>query len=285
MSRYARFAIQFAVVATVVIGMASDTVSGQSRAADAPELSLTAEAWPETVVTGSIVTYTLEVTNLGPGIATDVVVVDDLPRETTFVSCKATGTGTCGGSGRTRRIRFDALMPDVPERVTLVATVMCQVRDGEELENTAALHGSSRAGEGDQEDGAENESVFVTASNPPPVIVEPTLTPSLPWPADQGIVNVTVGYQLRDNCGADRVVLEVSRTDDVDAGGAAQSGGQALASWPRDWEIVDAHHVRLRADRAAPASRRIFSVWVTAIDSANQSSGPHVMTLTVPARR
>jgi uncharacterized repeat protein (TIGR01451 family) len=249
-------------------------VAGQSRAEDAPELSLTAEAWPEIVVTGSPVTYTLEVTNLGPGIATDVVVVDDLPRETTFVSCAATGAGRCSGSGRARRVRFESLMPDVTETVTLVATVNCQVRDGTDIENAAALHGSSRPGERDQEEGEENESVFVTASNPPPVIVEPTLTPSLPWPADQGMVNVAVGYQVRDNCGAPRVTMNLSRTDEPAAPAEAR---------PRDWEIVDAHHVRVRAERSAPASRRIFTVAITAVDSANQASAPQVLTLTVPA--
>jgi uncharacterized repeat protein (TIGR01451 family) len=259
----------------VLIGSVSASgVSGQARADDAPELSLTAEAWPETVVTGSPVTYTLEVTNLGPGIATDVIVVDDLPRETTFVSCSASGTGTCGGSGRERRIRFDSLMPDVTETVTLVATVMCQVRDGTDIENAAALRGSTRRGDRDQEDGEENESVFVTASNPPPVIVEPTLTPALPWPADQGMVNVAVGYQIRDNCGAPRVTVNVSRTDEP---------AQPRGSGPRDWEIVDAHHVRVRAERSAPANRRIFTVAIAAVDSANQSSAPQVMTLTVPA--
>ena len=248
-------------------------VNGQSRALaeDPPELSLAAEAWPETVVTGSTVTFTLEVTNLGPGIAPDVTVVDELPRETAFVSCGATGTGTCGGSGRSRRIRFDSLMPDVTETVTLVATVLCQVHDGTELENAASIRGSAvHTGEGED----ENESVFVTASNPPPVIAEPTLTPSLPWPEDQGMVNVAVGYQLRDNCGPDRVVLTVSRTDEVEA--------SPPGSRPRDWEIVDAHRLRLRAERSAPASRRIFTVSITAIDSANQSSSPQVLTLTIP---
>ena len=261
-------------IVLLIGSVSSSGVNGQSRAEDAPELSLTVEAWPETVVTGSPVTYTLEVTNLGPGIGTDVVVVDDLPRQTTFVSCSATGTGRCSGSGRSRRVRFESLMPDVTETVTIVATVNCQVRDGTDIENAAVLRGSTRPGEGDQEDGAENESVFVTASNPAPVIVEPTLTPSLPWPADQGMVNVTVGYQVRDNCGAPRVTMTVSRSDEP----AAPPGPR-----PRDWEVVDAHHVRVRAERSAPASRRIFTVAITAVDSANQSSAPYVMTLTVPA--
>src|SRR3954469_7269183 len=154
----------------VAVGLApAALIGGQSRDDDGPELSLTADAWPETVVTGSNVTYALEVANLGPGIASGVTILDELPRQTSFVSCAATGSGTCGGSGRSRRIRFDSLMPDVTETGTIGATVLCQVRDGVELENAASIRGSGvrsdRHGEGED----ENESVFVTASNPPPV--------------------------------------------------------------------------------------------------------------------
>jgi hypothetical protein len=65
-------------------------------------------------------------------------------------------------------------------------------------------------------------------------------------------------------------VLDVSRADEADPG------------LRRDWQVVDAHHLRLRAERSAPANRRIFSISITALDSANQSSAPQVMTLTVP---
>jgi hypothetical protein len=47
---------------------------------------------------------------------------------------------------------------------------------------------------------------------------------------------------------------------------------------------VDAHQLRERAERSAPANR-IFTVAITAVDSANQSSAPQVLTLTVPALR
>jgi len=290
MRRYTTLA---AIVATIglasrggVNGQVRDAGRDQFRDDDRPELSLTAEASPEKAITGSHVTYTLEVTNLGPGIASGVTVLDELPRETTFVSCSATGSGTCGGSGRSRRVRFDSLMPDVTETVTIVATVLCQTRDGVELENAASIRESAVRSGRDAEGAAgeaENESVFVTASNPPPVIVEPTLTPSLPWPEDEGTVDVTVGYLLRDNCGSDRVVLNVSRAEDVEASSAVKTPGTQRSSRSRDWEVVDAHHLRLRAERSAPANRRIFTVSITAIDSANQSSAPQVMTLTVPA--
>jgi uncharacterized repeat protein (TIGR01451 family) len=249
---------------------------GPSNAGDQPALTLTADASPEIVVTGSQVTFTLSITNDGPGIATGATVLDELPRETTFVSCAATGTGVCGGSGRTRRITFEMLMPDATETVTLVAAVACQVRDGEELANTASVHSSaahaSGAGE-DVGDADDNEIVFITASNPPPAVVDPTVTPSLPWPADHQMVDVAIGYRIVDNCGPVRVAVSVTRSDVT---------VESLDEASRDWEVVDAHHVRVRAERSAPATRRIYTISITAVDSANQSSTPQVMTLTVP---
>jgi len=45
-----------------------------------------------------------------------------------------------------------------------------------------------------------------------------------------------------------------------------------------DWAIVDARHVRVRVDRSAPASRRIYAISVTAIDAADQASAPRTVT-------
>jgi uncharacterized repeat protein (TIGR01451 family) len=263
---------KFAVLAIVAAmgGWPSGGRMDAFAADDPPELSLNADVSPETVLTGSTVTYTLTVTNEGPGIAERVAIDDTLPPETTFVSCTATGGGACRGSGNKRRITFDAIMPDASETVTLIATLKCQVRDGEEIGNTAAVRSSSRDPEGDED---ENETVFITASNPPPVISEYTVTPSLPWPSDHQMADVAVDYQVLDNCGPIRVALNVSRTE---------SAGEASDGGPQDWAVVDARHVRVRAERSAPASRRIYVIAITAVDAANQASPARVVTLTVP---
>jgi len=271
-----RSVVVLLLLSLAIITTASSRAAGSFRDDDQPEVSVTAEASPETVVTGSAVTFTLSITNDGPGIANGVTVLDELPRDTTFVSCTTTGTGVCRGSGRARRITFESLMPDVTETVTLVAVVACHVRDGEELGNTASIHVSGAHGSAPAEDlgdADDNEIVFVTVSNPPPVVIDSVLTPSLPWPADHQMVDVAVGYRVIDNCGPVRVTVDVTRSD---------ATAEAPDEVSRDWEVVDAHHVRVRAERSAPASRRIYTISITAVDSANQSSTPHAMTLTVP---
>jgi len=39
-----------------------------------------------------------------------------------------------------------------------------------------------------------------------------------------------------------------------------------------DWEIVDAHHVRLRAERSGAGSGRIYTITITATDSRGNVS-------------
>ena len=51
-----------------------------------------------------------------------------------------------------------------------------------------------------------------------------------------------------------------------------------------DWEILDAHHVRLRAERGGAGAGRIYTIGITATDSGGGSSIQQVM-VTVPHNR
>ena len=48
-----------------------------------------------------------------------------------------------------------------------------------------------------------------------------------------------------------------------------------------DWVIVDAKHVRLRAERAGGGTGRVYTIQITCTDSANNSSSKSV-AVTVP---
>jgi hypothetical protein len=45
-----------------------------------------------------------------------------------------------------------------------------------------------------------------------------------------------------------------------------------------DWEVLDAHHVRLRAERAGNGDGRVYTVGVACTDGS-QNSGPSAVTL------
>lgn len=84
--------------------------------------------------TSGIVTYTIVVTNLGPGLATSVVVTDELPAGTTLISssstqgtCSGTSTVTCNlgtlAAGNDATITLEVQLPSTPGPISNTATV------------------------------------------------------------------------------------------------------------------------------------------------------------------
>ncbi len=77
-------------------------------------------------------------------------------------------------------------------------------------------------------------------------------------------VNVTVNYTVTDNCGSNTCTLSVSSNEPLNGTGDGDTAP--------DWEIVDAHHVRLRAERAGTGAGHIYAVTITCRDTGNSSS-------------
>ncbi|MGB9182370.1 MAG: Calx-beta domain-containing protein, partial [Pyrinomonadaceae bacterium] len=102
------------------------------------DLSVTQNAAPSPVLTGSNITYTTTVTNNGPSPADSVGVADTLPANTAFVSCTTTD-GVCGGSGNARTISINSIASGASVTITLVASVDCSLADGTAISNTAAV--------------------------------------------------------------------------------------------------------------------------------------------------
>ena len=91
--------------------------------------------------------------------------------------------------------------------------------------------------------------------------------PSSLWPPNHELVNVTVNYTATDSCGAAApVTCSLS---------VASNEGNSL-----DWQVVDAHHVLLRAERAGNGDGRTYTVTITCTDTAGSSSDTAV-TVTV----
>uniref|UniRef100_Q01X81 Conserved repeat domain n=1 Tax=Solibacter usitatus (strain Ellin6076) TaxID=234267 RepID=Q01X81_SOLUE len=232
----------------------------------AADLKIVATAGPNPAVTGSNVTYTINVTNLRSGAAFKVVVSDNLPSTVLFASCSATGGGVCGGSGNNRTITFPTIVGGATATITLVGTVDCPVPNGASISNTAAV--SSTPADADSSN--NSATVTVTASNPPPVISGISVDKPSLGPPNHKMVDVTVNYVATDNCGVDTCVLSVSSNEPVDGTGDGDTSP--------DWVIVDAHHVQLRAERAGNGTGRVYTISITCTDSANNST---VRTTTV----
>jgi hypothetical protein len=83
--------------------------------------------------------------------------------------------------------------------------------------------------------------------------------------------DVTVNYQTADNCGAGvTCILSVTSNEPVNG---ANDGDTAP-----DWVVVDAHHVRLRAERLGSGTGRVYTITITCTDGAGNQT---VKTATV----
>jgi glycosidase len=109
--------------------------------------------------------------------------------------------------------------------------------------------------------------------NTPPTITGVGVNPSALWPPNHKMVNVTVNYTAADNCGTPNCTLSVSSNEPVNG---ADDGNTAP-----DWEIVDAHHVRLRAERSGGGSGRVYTITITCTDGSGNSTS-RTVTVTVP---
>jgi uncharacterized repeat protein (TIGR01451 family) len=238
------------------------------------DLSITKVDSPDPVVAGNNLTYTVTVTNNGPDTATSVIVTDNLPAETTFVSCSSTGGGVCGGSGNGRTVTFASLTSGESETITFVATVNCSVADGTVISNTATVTACAT----DPDPTNNSATTTTTASNPPPVISGVAADPSVLWPPNHKLVNVTVNYTVTDNCPLPPGSCTLSVTSNEPINGTGDGNTSP------DWIVLDDHHVLLRAERAGNGNGRMYTITITCIDSGGNSSSESV-TVTVPHDR
>lgn len=110
----------------------------------------------------------------------------------------------------------------------------------------------------------------VTVTAPPLVVSGATATPAALWPPNHKMVNVTVGYGSDGGCGtANCSITSVSSNE------AANGSGDGNTS--PDWQIVDAHHVNLRAERSGGGTGRVYTITVSCSDSGGHTASSNVL--------
>ena len=108
--------------------------------------------------------------------------------------------------------------------------------------------------------GASSTFKVIVKDAQAPTVSDPSATPVLLWPPNHSMRDVMVNYTATDNCPGVNCVLSVSSNEPVNGTGDGDSSP--------DWEIVDNHHVRLRAERAGSGTGRIYTITVTCTDAA-----------------
>jgi len=239
----------------------SSTTAVLSGVPAGTDLSISKSGPAGTVLSGSDIAYVLTVTNHGTTAATDVTVSDNLPSQVAFKSCNATANGSCGGAGNNRTITFPSLGAGESAVINLVATANCSLPDGAVVSNGASVSATTP-----DPNLSNNSSSLVTTniSNPPPVITGESADKTDLWPPNHKLVDVGISYTVTDNCGPVVTTLTVSSNEPLNGLGDGDTSP--------DWEVVDNHHIRLRAERAGNGPGRIYLVTITATDSAGNSS-------------
>ena len=161
---------------------------------------------------------------------------------------------------------------------TALASDNCSVtvtRSGVPADNnfpvgTTAIIYTATDGAGNTASATQNVTVI---DDTPPVITGASVDKPTLWPPNHQMVDVMVSYTATDNCATVSTALNVSSNEPVNGAG---DGNTAT-----DWEIVDAHHLRLRAERSGRGNGRIYTITITATDSFGNTSS-QVVTVHVP---
>jgi hypothetical protein len=109
----------------------------------------------------------------------------------------------------------------------------------------------------------------ITVIAPPLVIGGGTANPPSLWPPNHKMVAVTVSYNTSGGCGSvDCAITSVTSNEPIN--------GLGDGDVPFDWQIVDTHHVSLRAERSGTGTGRVYTINITCTDG-----GGHTTTKTV----
>ncbi len=115
--------------------------------------------------------------------------------------------------------------------------------------------------------GIQNQAhgIFGLLSACGPVISGASASPDSLWPPNHKMVSVTLNYTVSDDCDANPVPsISVSSNEGTSS----------------DWQIVDAHHVNLLAERSGNGDGRLYTITISYTDSLGMSSSAQV-TVTV----
>jgi len=110
----------------------------------------------------------------------------------------------------------------------------------------------------------------------PPTITNVSANPSVIWPPNHTMIDVTVSYDVADDFTPSSAImssLDVSSNEPVNITGDGNT--------EPDIEIVDAHHVRLRAGRSGSDNDRVYTITITCMDQA-QNTSTRTVTVVVP---
>jgi hypothetical protein len=107
-----------------------------------------------------------------------------------------------------------------------------------------------------------------------PEISNVSVDPTVLWPVNHKMRNIAVTYSSSDNCpGTVTCTLSVTSNEHMNGAGDGNTGD--------DWEIVNNHAVKLRAERTGGGMGRVYTITIRCTDQAG-NTGVATTTVAVP---
>lgn len=111
----------------------------------------------------------------------------------------------------------------------------------------------------------------------PPVINSASANPSVLWPPNHRMINVTVRANVTDSCSTTTWrIISVSSNEPVNGLGDGDTAP--------DWQITGDHTLKLRAERSGRGHGRVYTITIQAQDTSGNTSTATV-TVSVPHDR
>jgi uncharacterized repeat protein (TIGR01451 family) len=260
------------VILTVAAGTgynvaAPSSATGTILNDDAVDVEITAKTdAPDPVCVGSNITYTIGFKNNSSAAATNAKVSDPIPANTTFVSATLPAGWSradavpVGGTG-TLMFTNPSAAGGSTASFTVVVNVNAGTLGGTIISNTATASSDVP----DNVPGNNSKTALTTVDPTPPSINGLAADPSSLWPKNHTMRDVTINYTAVDNCaGVTCQITNITSNEPVN--------GTADGDTSPDWVIVDNHHVQLRAESAGGSTGRIYTITVTCIDAAGNTT-------------
>jgi len=111
-----------------------------------------------------------------------------------------------------------------------------------------------------------------TGCCPPPVISNASANPAMLWPPDHNMVPVTINYTNTGSCQA-TCILTVSSNEPVLGTGDGDKSP--------DWQVLDASHLLLRAERGGAGQGRVYTITYQVSDACGNMTEQSA-TVSVP---
>jgi endo-1,4-beta-xylanase len=208
--------------------------------------------------------------------ATDVSMTSVIPIGMAFKSLAAPAGWSCTtpavGSGGQVNCTTGSMDAGAAAQFKLKLTVSCGTANGTQIVNAATSVSTTR----DPNRAPNNSaSVNIKVINLPPLIWGLKVDKPVLRPPNHRMVDVKLSYNSYDDCDDDLApVITISSNQPVN--------GHGDGNTEPDWEVIDAHHIRLRAERSAHRREdRKYTIKLTVTDSAGASTSRSVV-VTVP---